>query len=285
MAQALKIALAVLAVLLFGPSARAESFPARPITIIVPFAAGGAADVNGRITAEALTQRLGQPVIVENLAGAGGTIGGVKAKNAKNNGYPLLFGHMGTVAAAVSLYPQLGYDPRTDFEPIGLISFSPIVLFSRKDLPVGNLGEFLAYAKAQGDKLSDGHSGVGSISHITCALLASLGGYSPTFVPYRGVGPMINDMLGGNVDFRCDLVPAVSQHIKAGKLKGIAIASAERSSALPDVPTSSEGSLPEFRADAWTGLFAPKGVPADILDKLRSALVESVDNPQTQARL
>ncbi len=214
MAQGLKIALAALTVLLFGPSTRADTFPTR-----------------------------------------------------------------------LSLYPRLGYDPRTDFEPIGLISFSPIILFSRKDLPVGNFSEFLAYAKAQGDKLSDGHSGVGSISHITCALLASLGGYSPTFVPYRGVGPMINDMLGGNVDFGCDLVPAVSQHIKARKLKGIAIASAERSPALPDVPTSSAGGFAEFRADAWTGLFAPRGVPIDILDKLRNALVESLDNPQTQSRL
>jgi tripartite-type tricarboxylate transporter receptor subunit TctC len=279
------LAASVLALLAAVSPGAAQIFPSRPVTIIVPFAAGGAADVNGRIIADSLTQRLGQTVIVENVAGAGGTTGSVRGKNAPNDGYTLLLGHMGTHAASVSLYPKLGYDPRTDFEPLGLISLSPIMLFARKNLPANTLQEFLAYARSMGNKLTDGHSGVGSISHITCSLLASLGGFTPTYVPYRGVGPMMNDMLGGNVDFGCDLVLAVSPQVASGNLKGLAIAAPERSAAVPDVPTAAEGGLAEFRADAWTGLFAPKGTPPEVLARLREAVAASLDDPRVTNRL
>lgn len=267
------------------PACGAQTYPSRPITLIVPFAAGGAADVNGRIIADSLTQRLGQTVIIENVAGAGGTTGSMRGKNAPPDGYTILLGHMGTHAASVSLYPELGYDPRTDFEPIGLISSSPVMLFARKDLPPNNLGEFLAYARSMGNKITNGHSGVGSNSHITCSLLASLGGFTPTYVPYRGVGPMMNDMLGGNVDFGCDLVIAVSPQIATGSLKGLAIAAPERSPITPNVPTAAEGGLAAFRADAWTGLFAPKGTPPEVLAKLRQAVAASLEDANVKTRL
>jgi tripartite-type tricarboxylate transporter receptor subunit TctC len=263
----------------------AQTYPSRPITLLVPFAAGGAADVTARIVGEAMSQRLGQSVIVENVAGAGGTTGVSRAKNAEKDGYTILLGHMGTHAASVALYPKLAYDPRADFEPLGLATFSPIILFARKDLPVSNLQEFLAYARSRGDKITNGHSGVGSIAHITCALLASVGGLKPTMVPYRGNGPMVNDMLGGNVDYSCDLVVSVAPQVTSGSLKGLAVASPNRSPAVPDVPTATEGGLPEFRADAWTGLFAPKGTPPDILAKLRQALSSSLDDEKVKARL
>jgi tripartite-type tricarboxylate transporter receptor subunit TctC len=263
----------------------AQTYPSRAITLLVPFAAGGAADVTARIVGEAMSQRLGQPVIIENVAGAGGTTGVGRAKNAAKDGYTILLGHMGTHAASVALYPRLSYDPRTDFEPLGLVTFSPIVLFARKDLPVSNLQEFLAYARSQGDKIANGHSGVGSIAHITCALLASVGGFKPTMVPYRGNGPMVNDMLGGNVDYSCDLVVSVAPQLTSGTLKGLAVAAPTRSAAVPDVPTATEGGLPEFRADAWTGLFAPKGMPQEALTKLRQALSSSLEDEKVKSRL
>jgi tripartite-type tricarboxylate transporter receptor subunit TctC len=278
--------IAILSAALLAPaSSIAQNYPARPITLLVPFAAGGAADVTARIMAEGMGQRLGQSVIVENVAGAGGTTGTARAKNATPDGYTIALGHMGTHAASVALYPKLAYDPRTDFEPIGLVAFSPIVLFARKDLPVTSLQEFLAYARSRGDKLTNGHSGVGSIAHITCALLASVGKFKPTLVPYRGNGPMVNDMLGGNVDYSCDLVVSVAPQISGGTLKGIAVAAPSRSPAIPDVPTATEGGLPEFQADAWSGLFAPKGTPLAILTALRQAMSTTLDDAHTSSRL
>jgi tripartite-type tricarboxylate transporter receptor subunit TctC len=278
--------IAILSMALFAPvSSLAQNYPSRPITLLVPFAAGGAADVTARIMAEGMGQRLGQSVIVENVAGAGGTTGTVRAKNATPDGYTIALGHMGTHAASVALYLKLAYDPRTDFEPIGLVTFSPIVLFARKDLPANSLQEFLAYARSRGDKLTNGHSGVGSIAHITCALLASVGKFKPTLVPYRGNGPMVNDMLGGNVDYSCDLVVSVAPQISTGALKGIAVAAPSRSPAIPDVPTAAEGGLPEFQADAWAGLFAPKGTSSAILAALRKAMSETLDDAHTSSRL
>jgi tripartite-type tricarboxylate transporter receptor subunit TctC len=263
----------------------AADYPARTITMIVPFAAGGAADITGRILAEGMSRQLGYRIIVENATGAGGTIGSTRGKNAANDGYTISLGHMGTHAAAFSLYPHIGYDPRKDFEYIGLIARSPIILFARKSLPAKTLPEFIKYAREKGPELKDGHSGVGSISHIACALLAQIIGTAPTTVPYRGVGPMINDMLGDTVDYGCDLVLAVSSHLNSGSIIGIAVAAAERSPAIPDVPTTVEGGLPDFQADAWTALFAPKGTPEPIMKALRNAASKALDDPAVSSRL
>jgi tripartite-type tricarboxylate transporter receptor subunit TctC len=284
-AAAVMLAGCLLPLALASVQSAAQTYPSRPITLIVPFAAGGAADVNGRIIADALSQRLGQTVVVENVAGAGGTTGSIRGKNAANDGYTILLGHMGTHAASVSLYPKLGYDPRTDFETIGLISSSAVILFTRKDLPVSNLREFLAYARSMGSKITAGHSGLGSNSHIAVSLLASLGGFTPTYIPYRGGGPLMNDMLGGNLDFSCDLVLTVAPQVTNGSIKGLAIAAPERSPISPDVPTSAEGGLPAFLADSWTALFAPKGTPPAVLAKLRQAVATSLDDPNVRSRL
>jgi tripartite-type tricarboxylate transporter receptor subunit TctC len=286
MVQHLALGTLIAATTISAPTASiAQTYPSRVITLLVPFAAGGAADVTARIVGEAMSKQLHQPVIIENAAGAGGTTGVSRAKNAAKDGYTIVLGHMGTHAASVALYPRLSYDPRTDFEPLGLVTFSPIVLFARKDLPVSNLQDFLADARSRGDEISNGHSGVGSIAHITCALLASVGGLKPTMVPYRGNGPMVNDMLGGNIDYSCDLVVSVAPQVTSGALKGLAVAAPTRSPALPEVPTATEGGLPEFRADAWTGLFAPKGTPPEALAKLRQALSSSLDDEKVKVRL
>ncbi|TKV70549.1 tripartite tricarboxylate transporter substrate-binding protein [Rhizobium sp. AU243] len=266
-------------------SAAHAEYPERVITLVVPFAAGGAADVTGRIIADALTKRLGQTVIVENVAGAGGTTGTTRSANADGDGYTIALGHMGTHAAAVGLYPKLGYDPKKSFKPLGLVTRSPIIVFARKDLPANTLSEFLNYARTHPGEYSNGHSGAGSISHITCALFQNVGKFKATLVPYRGVGPMMNDMLGGNVDFGCDLVLAVSPQITSGSLKALAVASKERAKAVPNVPTTVEAGLPDFQADTWTGLFVPASTPDDIAKKLDTAISESLSDPATAKRL
>jgi tripartite-type tricarboxylate transporter receptor subunit TctC len=276
---------AMLGALWLAPELRAADYPTRTITMIVPFAAGGAADITGRILAEGMSQQLGHRIIVENSTGAGGTIGSTRGKNATNDGYTISLGHMGTHAAAFSLYPHIGYDPRKDFEYIGLIARSPIVLFARKSFPAKTLPEFIKYAKEKGPELKNGHSGVGSLSHISCALLAQIIGTKPTTIPYRGVGPMVNDMLGDTVDYGCDLVLAVSSHINSGSIVGIAVAAPERSPAIPDVPTTAEAGLPEFQADTWTALFAPKGTPEPIMKALRDAASKALDDPAISSRL
>jgi tripartite-type tricarboxylate transporter receptor subunit TctC len=226
-----RIAAGWLSIGLVAATAHAQDFPTRTLTMIVPFAAGGAADVTGRILAEGIGRQLGQNVIVENVSGAGGTIGATRGKNAPADGYTISLGHMGTHAAAPALYPRLGYDPRKDFEYLGLIAKSPIILFARKTLPAKTLTDFIAYAKKEGPKLKNGHSGVGSISHITCALFDQLVDIKPTSVPYRGVGPMMNDMLGDNVDYGCDLVAALSPQVKSGNIMGLAVAAPQRAAA------------------------------------------------------
>jgi tripartite-type tricarboxylate transporter receptor subunit TctC len=280
-----RIAAGWLSIGLVAATAHAQDFPTRTLTMIVPFAAGGAADVTGRILAEGIGRQLGQNVIVENVSGAGGTIGATRGKNAPADGYTISLGHMGTHAAAPALYPRLGYDPRKDFEYLGLIAKSPIILFARKTLPAKTLTDFIAYAKKEGPKLKNGHSGVGSISHITCALFDQLVDIKPTSVPYRGVGPMMNDMLGDNVDYGCDLVAALSPQVKSGNIMGLAVAAPQRAAAVPDVPTTVEAGLPDFQADAWTALFVPKGTPEPALAKLRAATEKALDDPAVRDRL
>jgi tripartite-type tricarboxylate transporter receptor subunit TctC len=262
-----------------------QNFPTRPITMIVPFAAGGATDVTARIVGEHMSRTLGQQVVVENIVGAGGTVGSTRAMRANPDGYTIEMGQMGTHAAAVALYPNLAYKPDLDFEPIGMVSGLPIVIVARKDFPPKDLKEFVSFVKANFDKLNVSHAGVGSIFFTTCLLLNSILEVKPTFVPFNGGGPAMNALVGGQVDYMCgDVVTSVSQ-LQAGTIKAYAIGSAERNPMLPNVPTSMEAGLPTFQATAWNALFAPKATPKPTLDKLTDALNKALDDPTTRKRL
>jgi tripartite-type tricarboxylate transporter receptor subunit TctC len=265
--------------------ARAEDYPARAVTMIVPFAAGGPADVTGRIVADIFTRHLGQKFVVENAVGAGGTIGTLRAARAAPDGYTILSGHMGTNALASAFYPNLGYDPQKDFEPIGLSAEFPEMLVVRKDFPANNLKEFIAYAKANESKLNVGHAGLGSVSYIGCLLLNAAIGIKPTMVPFTGTAPVMNAMLGGEIDYECDPVLGTLAHVRAGNLKALAIAAKKRNPMLPDVPTSYEQGLPEFDCAPFYGVFAPSGTPKPIIDKLVEALNKGLSEESVQKRL
>jgi tripartite-type tricarboxylate transporter receptor subunit TctC len=266
--------------------ASAQTYPARPVTIIVPFAAGGPTDIIARIVGEYFSKTLGQQFIVENLAGAGGTTGITRASQAKPDGYTIAMGHMGTHGAAPALYPNLRYDPAKDFEPIGLVAGTPILIVARKDFPAADLKEFIAKAKDTSTRLSQAHAGVGSVSFTTCTLLsAQLGVKHHRVVAYRGTGPALNDMVGSQVDYMCDQVVNLVEQVKGGAIKAYAIATEQRSPALPDVPTTKEAGLPDYQVSAWNALFAPKGTPKEIVAKLNETLSKGLDDPATRKRL
>src|SRR5689334_4292940 len=265
--------------------AQAQDYPTKTVTIIVPFAAGGPADVTGRIVADIFTRHLGQQFVVENVGGAGGTVGSLRAARAAPDGYTIISGHMGTHAAAPFFYPNLGYDPQKDFEPIGLIAEQPELLTVRKDFPANNLKEFVAYAKANESKLNMGHAGVGSVSYVGCLLLNSAIGIKPTTVPFTGTAPVMNAILAGQIDYDCDPILGPLSHVRAGTVKALAIATKKRSPLLPDVPTSYEQGLPQFDCAPFYALFAPKGTPKEIVDKLAAALSKGLDEPAVQKRL
>jgi tripartite-type tricarboxylate transporter receptor subunit TctC len=270
---------------MLGLAAHAETYPSHQVTVIVPFAAGGPSDITARIVADQLSKRLGQPFVVENVNGAGGTIGATRAARATPDGYTLVLGHMGTHAAAPALYPNLAYDPATDFAPIGLVVETPEVLVTRPDLPPNSLKEFAAYAKANESKLNMAHSGVGSISYVGCLLLNSAIGIKPTLVPFTGSTPATQALMAGQVDYFCDPILAQLPHIRAGALKGLAIAATSRNALLPDIPTSAEQGLPQFNASPFYALFAPKGTPAAVVDTLVAALDKGLDDADARKRL
>jgi tripartite-type tricarboxylate transporter receptor subunit TctC len=256
-----------------------QTWPERSITLIVPFAAGGASDVSSRIMAEAMSKLLGQSIVIENVAGAGGATGSLRGKNAKPDGYTIGFAHMGTHAASVSTNPKLPYDPRTDFDYLGIHLVTPHLIIVRKDFPAQTLQEFVAYARAKGKDLKMGHNGAGSLAHLTCVFFFQLAGAEPTYVVYRGFGQTINDILSGSIDGTCELIASAREHVVGGSVRGFGVAAVERSPLLPDVPTSKEGGLPEFIIESWLGLYAPKGVPPPILAKLRNAALAALADP------
>ena len=268
-----------------GAIPAAAAFPERLITVIVPFAAGGPGDTVVRIVGEHMARTLGQSIVVENVTGAGGTIGITRGSQAKADGYTIMVGQMGTHGAAPAQYPNLKYDPAKDFAPIGLMAATPIVIIAKKAFPANNLQEFVDYVKKNQDKVVEAHAGVGSVSHTTCTLLQSIMGTKTTRVTYRGTGPALNDLVAGQVDFGCDQIVNVAPHIQAGTIKAFGIATAERSAALKDVPTTREGGLPEFEVSAWLALFAPKDTPQDVVAKLNDALVKALDEESTRQRL
>jgi tripartite-type tricarboxylate transporter receptor subunit TctC len=277
------LALALVALSAIG--VQAQNYPTRPATVIVPFAAGGPADITGRIVADIFSRHLGQQFVVENVGGAGGTTGTTRAARANPDGYTLISGHLGTNALAPVFYPNLAYNPEKDFEPIGLIAEQPELLTTRKDFPANNLKEFITYAKANQDKLNMAHAGVGSVSYIGCLLLNSTIGIKPTLVPFTGTAPAMNAILAGQVDYDCDPVLGPLPHVRAGTAKALAIAAKKRSPLLPDVPTSAEQGVPEFECAPFYAVFAPKGTPKPIVDKLVEALNKGLDEPAVRKRL
>ena len=263
----------------------AQAYPTRAVTVIVPFAPGGATDVAGRIIGEYFSRTLGQQFVIENVAGAGGTTGTTRTMRASPDGYTIQVGQMGTHAAAVAFYPNLAYKPDVDFEPIGMIAGLPIVITARKDFPARNLEEFIHYVKANVDKVNVAHAGIGSITHTTCLLLHSLLGVQPTFVPFNGAAPAMNALLGGQVDYICDAIPDSVPHVQSGTAKAYAISTAQRSPILPNVPTAKEAGLPKVDASAWNALFAPKGTPKAALDRLTDTLDKALDDENVRKRL
>ncbi|HKC33985.1 MAG TPA: tripartite tricarboxylate transporter substrate-binding protein [Xanthobacteraceae bacterium] len=266
-------------------SARAQDYPARAITVIVPFAAGGPTDIVARIVSDHMSKTLGQQLVIENVVGAGGTTGVTRAMRAAPDGYTIVMGHMGTHAAAVALYPNLAYNPASDFIPIGMAAGTPVVILAKKDFPAKDLGEFAVHVKQNVASLNMAHAGVGSVSHVTCLLLNSILAVKPTAVPFNGTGPAMNALVGGQVDYMCDQIVNVVPQVNGGTIKAYAIGTPERNPALPNVPTSKEAGLPEFQASAWNALFAPKGTPLAIGDKLSAALDKALSDEPTRKRL
>jgi tripartite-type tricarboxylate transporter receptor subunit TctC len=270
---------------LFSTLATAQTYPSRPVTIIVPFAAGGPTDIIARISGEYFSKALGQQFVVENIAGAGGTTGITRGAQAKPDGYTIMMGHMGTHGAAPALYANLKYDPAKDFTPIGLVAGTPILIVARKDFPAANLKEFVAKVKDPAAKVKQAHAGVGSVSFTTCTLLTSQLNTKSIVAAYRGTGPALNDLVGGQVDYMCDQIVNLVEQVKGGAIKAYAIATPERSPALPNVPTTREAGLPDYQVSAWNALFAPKGMPAEVAAKLNATLVAALDDANTRKRL
>jgi len=266
-------------------AARAQAYPTRPITLIVPFGAGGPTDVTARIIAEHMSRTLGHRLIVENVAGAGGTTATTRGMRANPDGYTIQIGHMGTLAAAPAFYPNLAYKPDADFAPIGMVALTAYVIAANKGLPPNDLNEFIAYAKANHQRLNMGHAGVGSNTHLTGLLFNAILGVKPALVPFNSAAAATNALIAGHVDYMSAAIADAVVQVNGGTIKALAIASPERNPALPGVPTSREAGLPEFEVQGWNGLFAPKGTPTPILNQLTDALDRALDDETTRKRL
>jgi tripartite-type tricarboxylate transporter receptor subunit TctC len=271
------------AVLTFTPVA-AQDYPNKSITVVVPFPAGGPSDVVARIVAEQMGKNLGQTMVIENIGGAGGTIGSARVASAAPDGYTLLAGSMGSHVAAPVLTPNIKYDSGKDFLPIGFTAHSPAVIVAKKDFPAKDLKEFVAYLKANADKVKQAHGGIGSSSHMACLLFTTAIGVKPTSVAYRGTGPAMNDLIGGHVDFFCEQAVSVAEQIKSGTIKAYAVSSPVRLASLPDVPTAKELGV-DYEMSIWAGIFAPAGTPAPVVSKLSGSLDKGLDDPSVVKRL
>jgi tripartite-type tricarboxylate transporter receptor subunit TctC len=276
----------LIGVLVMGAAvATAQDWPTRPVTMVVPFAAGGPADAVGRIVASHLSQVLGQEVIVENIGGGGGMLGGARVARAPPDGYQFVLGNMGTHAANQTLYKNPAYNAANDFAPVTLVAETPLLLLTRKDFPADNLPQFVAYARANQAKMQFGSGGAGSASHLACLLINLALGIKVTHVPYRGAAPAMQDLIAGRIDYQCPDSPTSVAQIEAGTVKALAVLTAERSPRLPDVPTAREQGLTDVVASNWFAAFYPKGTPAGIVEKLRAAIAASMDTPSLQDRM
>jgi tripartite-type tricarboxylate transporter receptor subunit TctC len=275
----------ILAALAFISPAAAQTYPSRPITMVVPYAAGGAFDVVGRIIAVRMGELLGQSVIVENTTGAGGIVGVTRVMNAKPDGYTFLLGTVGTHAYNQTIYRKRRYDAINDFTPVTLWSEQPMVLEVRKDLPANTFPEFVALLKQNGAKMQYGSAGVGSTTHLACSLLNARIGAEVTHVPYRGSAPATNDLIGGQIDYVCGNLGAAIALINGKQVKALALLSAERSPLMPDLATAGEQGLPDYAVTTWTAFFLPKGAPKAIVDKLNEVTHAAMDTPAIKNRM
>ena len=277
------LAWACAALVAMAGASHAQDYPARPITVVIPFPAGGPSDVVARIVAEHMSRTLGQTMVIENVGGAGGTIGSARVAAAAPDGYTLLAGSMGSHVAAPVLTPNIKYGP-ADFAPIGPTAHSPAVIVARKDFPAKDLREFVAHLKQHAVAIKQAHGGIGASSHMACVLFNTSAGLQPTQVAYRGTGPAMNDLMGGHVDTFCEQSVSVVQQITGGAIKAYAVSAAERLASLPDVPTAKEAGL-DYQMSIWAGIFAPKGTPQPIVDKLADALDKALDDASVRDRL
>ena len=266
-------------------AAFADNYPNRPVIIVVPFAAGGAFDVLARVLAPRMGEVLGQQVLVENVSGASGIVGSSRVAHAAPDGYTLLLASIGTHGYNASIYKKLAYDPVGDFTPVGLVAEQPMVLVARKELPVTNLKEFIAYVKANHDKMQFGSAGIGSTTHLSCALVNAAIGEHPVHVPYRGGGPAMAEIVAGRMDYGCFNIGGVAGQIKSGNLKGIATLSRERAAILPELPSAHEQGLAEFNVTTWNAFLAPKNTPPEVVAKLNEAMSKTLDTPAVQEML
>jgi tripartite-type tricarboxylate transporter receptor subunit TctC len=269
----------------FVGSAAAQTYPAKPVTMIIPFAAGGPTDVLGRVMAARMSEILGQQVVVENIGGAGGMTGSKRVADAQPDGYTFVLGTVGTHAQGQTMYKKPLYNSVDQFTPVALIAEVPIILTVRKDLPAKDFREFVTYAKANQEKMTFGSAGAGSATHLGCVLLNYVIGVTITHVPYRGTGPAMQDLLGGRIDYLCEIVNTAKPQIDAGTVKAIAIMTKERSPALPNLPTGVEQGVPNLEAYTWSAIFMPKGAPAAVVSRVNDAMVQAMKTPAVREAL
>jgi tripartite-type tricarboxylate transporter receptor subunit TctC len=281
----LRIVAATGALLASAALAAGNDWPSRAVTMVVPFAAGGPADAVGRILAARISETLGQEVIVENIGGGGGMLGGARVARGAADGYQFVLGNMGTHAANQTLYKAPLYNAATDFAPVLLVAETPLLLLARKDLPADNLPQFAAYARANQGKMQFGSGGAGSASHLACLLVNLAVGINVTHVPYRGAAPAMQDLIAGRIDYQCPDSPTSIAQIESGTIKALAVLTAERSPRLPNLLTAREQGLPEVVASNWFAAFYPKETPAGIVEKLRVAIVAAMETPSLQTRM
>jgi putative tricarboxylic transport membrane protein len=269
--------------LLCGSMAQGADYPSKPITLIVPFSAGGPTDTVARLLGQAMGADLKQTVIVENVAGAGGTVGAGRVARSDPDGYTIFLHHIGQ-STAPALYRKLPYNPVDDFAPIGLVTDVPMTIVARGNFPPKDLKELIDYVKKNKDKVTYANAGLGAASHLCGMLFMTAIETDLTTVPYKGTGPAMNDLLGGKVDFMCDQTTNTTSQIRAGKIKVYAVTTKKRVPSLPDVPTASEAGLPNFEVGVWHGLYAPKGTPAAVVDRLNTALKAALKDPTLTKR-
>jgi len=266
-------------------SAQAQDFPSRPITLVIPFAPGGSTSIVGRGIAEKMSEFLGEKIVIDSRPGAGGTVGTRAVAKSAPDGYTLLLGYTGTLAIGPSLYKNVGYDPRKDFAPVGMIGNAPNSLVVNPDFPAKTLAELIAYAKANPGKLNFGSAGAGTASHITGEYFARAAGITLVHIPYKGTGPALTDLLGGHIPMAFAPIPASHSNVAAGKLRALAVTSPGRSGLLPDVPTIAESGIPGFDASLYYGLAAPAGTPRPVVDKLNKVLREALASEEVKRQL
>jgi len=284
--QAMRNPLTVVAAVVFVVTpVLAQDWPTRPMTLIVPFVAGGPVDVIARIQGQRIGEILGQPVVIENVGGAAGTTGVLRVAKAPPDGYQFVIGNVGTHAYSQTLYKKPPYDAINDFTPVGLTTDSPRVFMVRKDLPVNTLAEFVTYAKANHATMQFGSAGVGSATHVPCLLIALRAGVTITHIPYRGAAPAMQDLIAGRVDFMCDSIQTAVPQIRERNVKAVAVLAPTRATVLPDVPTAQEQGFDGLEASAWNAIFLPKGTPDKIVRRLNKATNEALDSAAVRDRL